>query len=108
MPNTSRRAQLEQMLRENPGDDFLEYGLAVEFLNEGKIDEGVGRFKRIIERSPDYCAAYFRAGQALAAAERPSEARAMLESGIAAAQRAGNAHAAAEMQDALSELPPQR
>ena len=35
MPNPSRRSQLEAMLEENPGDEFLEYGLAVEYLNEG-------------------------------------------------------------------------
>ena len=108
MPKQSRRAQLEAMLEENPGDEFLEYGLAVEYLNEGDVDGGVSRLRRLIEGSPDYCAAYFRAGQALAAEQRWDEARSMLESGIAAAQRVGDAHAAGEMQEALRELPPTR
>ncbi len=34
MPKQSRRCQLEAMLKENPGDEFLEYGLAVEYLIE--------------------------------------------------------------------------
>ena len=66
MPKQSRRSQLEAMLQENPGDAFLEYGLAVEYLNEGDVDGGVSRLRRLLETSPDYCAAYFRAGQALA------------------------------------------
>ena len=105
MPKQSRRCQLEAMLKENPGDEFLEYGLAVEYLNEGDVDGGVSRLRRLLETSPDYCAAYFRAGQALAVEQRWDEARSMLESGIATAQRIGNTHAAGEMQEALHELP---
>lgn len=108
MNASSRRAQLEAMLKENPGDVFLEYGLAVEYLNAGDLDDGLARLKQIIERSPDYCAAYFRAGQALAGEQRWDEARAQFERGIAAAERVGDSHAAAEMREALSELPQMR
>jgi hypothetical protein len=106
MTNPSRREKLEEMLAENPGDDFLEYGLAVEYLNEGELGAGLARLRGIIDRSPDYCAAYFRAGQALAADERWSEARTLLEQGIAAAERVGDLHAAGEMREALAALPP--
>jgi hypothetical protein len=44
------------------------------------------------------------AGQMLSAAGRYEEARQMLESGIARAERAGNKHAQEEMQGLLQEL----
>ena len=35
-----RRQMLEQSLAEDPGDTFLRYGLAMQCLREGDVEEG--------------------------------------------------------------------
>ena len=37
---SARRQMLEQSLAEDPTDTFLRYGLAVQCLREGDLDEG--------------------------------------------------------------------
>jgi Flp pilus assembly protein TadD len=96
---------LAQFLRENPNDAFARYGLAMEHSNRGNVEEALAEFNKLIELHPDYAAGYFMAAQMLARAGRSDEARTLLEGGIAAAARTGNAHAKSEMQAMLDELP---
>lgn len=95
---------LKQILAQNPDDAFARYGLAMEHSRAGAIDAALAEFNRLIEQHPAYVAGYQMAAQMLAAAARREEARSYLERGIAAAQKAGNAHAQSEMQTLLEEL----
>ena len=54
---------------------------------------------------PPYIPAFFMAAQQLTHAGRAEEAAGRLRAGIAAAERSGDAHAAAEMREFLSTLP---
>ncbi|MGO9208978.1 MAG: tetratricopeptide repeat protein [Terriglobales bacterium] len=99
-----RAEMLKQFLEQNPNDAFARYGLAMEYSRAGEIETALTEFKKLLEVHPDYTAAYQMAGQMLAAAGRYEEARSMLESGIARAERAGNKHAQEEMQGLLQEL----
>lgn len=100
----SRRAKIEAMLKANPSDAFLSYGLALEMLKEGDQTAGVEQLKRVIEHHPDYHAAHFQLGQTLAHSGEVEEARAWLEQGIDAARRSGDTHAADEMEGLLMTL----
>ena len=95
---------LKQLLEQNPNDAFARYGLAMEYSRAGEIETALAEFKKLLELHPDYIAGYQMAGQMLASAGRYEEARQMLESGMACAQRAGNKHAQEEMQGLLQEL----
>ena len=95
---------LKQFLEQNPNDAFARYGLAMEYSRAGAIESALAEFKKLLEIHPDYTAGYQMAGQMLSAAGRYDEARQMLESGLASAQRAGNRHAQEEMQNLLQEL----
>ena len=95
---------LKQFLEQNPNDAFARYGLAMEYSRAGDVEAALAEFKRLLEVHPDYTAGYQMAGQMLASAGRSEEARQMLESGLASAQRAGNKHAQEEMQGLLQEL----
>src|SRR5262249_37764494 len=101
---STRKQQLEEMLREDPSDSFLRYGLAMEFVSEGNDSEAVKQFHALLETDPDYVAGYHQAGLALVRLGRDLEARQMLTSGMAAAQRQGNMHAAEEMSGVLGGL----
>jgi Tfp pilus assembly protein PilF len=91
------------MLREDPSDSFLRYGLAMEFVSEGNDAEAVKQFQTLLQTDPDYVPGYHQAGLALVRLSRAAEARQMLTNGIAAAERQGNMHAAEEMSGVLRE-----
>ena len=95
---------LTEILGQTPNDAFARYGLAMEYSNQGAIDRAMDEFGKLLAAHPDYTAGYFMAAQTLVRAERIDEARKMLQDGIRSAQRAGNAHAQAEMEGLLTEL----
>jgi Flp pilus assembly protein TadD len=104
MTGKSRKQQLEEMLAEDPHDPFLRYGLAMEHVGAGQDEEAVRCFRELLQTSPDYVPGYMQAGRALARLNRLEEARAIFQSGIAAAQQQGDLHAAEEMAGFLEGL----
>jgi predicted Zn-dependent protease len=107
MPEKSRRRlMLEQSLAEDPADAFLRYGLAVQCLSEGDLEQGRQRLLDLIaDRPDDQVAAYQQLGQSYAQTGENEGARAILGVGIEKARAAGDWHAAAEMEQAISMLP---
>jgi predicted Zn-dependent protease len=106
MPEKSaRRLMLERSLAESPDDAFLRYGLAMQCLREGDIEEGRQRLRSLIEDDPDrQIPAYQQLGQSYADAGETEEAAAILRVGIAKAKTSGDGHAAAEMEQLLDSL----
>ena len=102
---SARRLMLEQSLAEDPGDTFLRYGLAVQCLREGDVDEGRTRLRALIADHPDdQVPAYQQLGQSFAESGETDAARETLKAGIAIAQKRGDWHAAAEMEQLLETL----
>jgi predicted Zn-dependent protease len=97
-------AMLKEILAQQPGDAFAQYGLAMAYASEGDLATAVGEFYRLLLEHPDYTPGYFMAGQTLVKAGRIDEAKERLREGIASAQRTGNAHALSEMEQLLDEL----
>jgi predicted Zn-dependent protease len=100
-----RRLKLEQSLAEDPVDPFLRYGLALQCLREGDIEEGRGRLRALIADHPeDQVAAYQQLGQSYLETGEAAEAGLVLRAGIAKAQARGDWHAQAEMEGLLSQI----
>jgi predicted Zn-dependent protease len=99
-----RIQMLNEILAQEPNNAFARYGLAMEYSNSGNIDQALDEFHKLLSANPDYAAGYFMAAQTLVKSGRRDEARAMLENGIVAARRQGDAHAASEMQGMLEEI----
>ncbi len=100
-----RRLMLEQSLAEDPADPFLRYGLAVQCLSEGDVEEGRERLKALIaDRPDDQVAAYQQLGQSYAQTGENEAATAVLRAGIEKARLACDWHAAAEMEQSLGML----
>jgi predicted Zn-dependent protease len=97
-------AALTEILTQNPNEPFARYGLAMAYAAEGRQTEALAEFDQIIQRTPDYVPAYQMSAQELLKAGRPDEARTRLESGLLAANRTHNSHAASEMQAMLDDL----
>lgn len=97
-------ALLTEILQQNPADSFARYGLAMEYVSQGNTEKALEEFATVTEKNPDYVPAYQMSAQTLAKLHRTEEAIARLKSGLAAAERTNNHHAASEMQALLEEL----
>ena len=95
---------LQSMVEQNPADSFSRYGLAMELVNAGRLDDAEQQFVTLLEHNPNYVAAYFHGGQTLEKLRRKDDARALYRRGIEAASAAGDDHTAAELQGALDQL----
>ena len=92
-------------MAEDPADSFLRYGLAIQCLSEGDLEEGRQRLKALIaDRPEDQVAAYQQLGQSYAQTGENEAATAVLRAGIEKARAAGDWHAAGEMEQAISML----
>jgi predicted Zn-dependent protease len=99
-----RLSMLQEILDKDPQDAFARYGLAMEYSNTGRTEDALREFESLLQAHPDYTAGYFMAAQTLVRVERILEARQMLATGIACAERTGNSHAKSEMESMLGEL----
>lgn len=99
-----RIATLNEILAQDPDNAFARYGLAMEYANSGQTGPALDEFGKLMAVHPDYAAGYFMAAQTLAKTGKNTEAKIMLENGIAAAKRKGDSHAASEMQGMLEEI----
>jgi predicted Zn-dependent protease len=97
-------AALNEILELDPRNAFARYGLAMEYIAQGSPDSALDAFALLIAQHPDYVPAYQMSAQTLVQAGRIDEARTRLDSGLAAAQRTGNSHAASEMQAMRDEI----
>jgi len=97
-------AALTEILSQNPNEPFARYGLALAYASEGRQTEALAEFDYIVQNTPDYVPAYQMSAQELLKAGRPDEARTRLQSGLLAANRTSNSHAASEMQAMLDDL----
>jgi predicted Zn-dependent protease len=99
-----RRRMLEERLAEDPSDVFLRYGLALQCLRDGDVDEGRARLRALIAEVPEEVAACQQLGQSYLESGETAEAVAALREGIARAKARGDQHAAAEMEGLLGPL----
>ena len=100
----TRRAKIEAMLRDDPGDVFLRYSLALELESAGEADASLEILEALARETPAYVPAFHMAGRQLVALGRIDDARRALREGIDAARSQGNAHAAGEMSELLMSL----
>jgi thioredoxin-like negative regulator of GroEL len=100
----TRRQMLEEFVAKKPDDAFSRYGLAMECMNSGDPAAADTHFRALLAGNADYIPAYLMYAQLLARESRATEARQILSSGIAAATKKGDYHAASEMQALLAEI----
>lgn len=100
-----RLEALRAMVAQDPNNAFARYGLAMEYAKTGHLDEAVSEYTELLQRNPDYAAAYYHGGQALEKLDRLEDARDWYQRGIEATFRSGDAHTRSELQTALDLLP---
>jgi tetratricopeptide (TPR) repeat protein len=100
----SRRQKIEAMLVKDPQDQFLRYTLAMECEKEGEHDRSLELFQGLMNDDPPHVPSFLMAGQSLQNQGLIEDARSVLRTGIEAARRQNNAHAASEMGELLASL----
>ncbi|NNM87097.1 MAG: tetratricopeptide repeat protein [Phycisphaerae bacterium] len=99
-----RLEELRKMLAGDPGDPFLRYAMAMEYVKAGDSGQAIAEFQRLIADHPAYVAAYFMCGRALRDRGDKSAAHQIWLQGIAKAREINDPHAASEMSEELSLL----
>ena len=88
---------LEAMLASGQDNALLRFTLGSALLKEGEVARAVEHLRLAVEQDPDYSAAWKVYGKALQSLGDQRAARAVFESGIAAATQKGDLQAAKEM-----------
>ena len=89
------------MVAVNPANAFARYGLAMEQVKSGRLEEAVDAFQALLAADPNYSAAYFHGGQTLEKLGRLDDARDFYRRGLSVTR---DHHAAGELQAALDIL----
>jgi predicted Zn-dependent protease len=88
---------LEALLAKGPDNALLRYSLGNEYLKLGDLGKAIEHLAAATRLDPRYSAAWKLHGKALQASDRPAEAIAILDQGIAVAEARGDIQAAKEM-----------
>lgn len=100
----NRLEKLQTLLKTEPNDAFLNFGLAMELAKGGRFDESLAQFDRVQQLDPHYIAAYFQKGRTLVSMGEIERAKSELNRGISAATESGDLHARGEMEEMLASL----
>jgi len=99
-----RLSQLEELLKEDPNDSFLQYGIALELAKKGELQNAISRLEKIISENPDYLGAYYQLGQFHEMQKNNSRAMEIYQQGIILAQKLKNNKTMNELREALQQL----
>jgi Flp pilus assembly protein TadD len=100
---SARMRQLEALLADDPSDEFVRYGLAMEYASIGDEKTAAEKLLELADSS-EYVPAFHQAGRFLANIGRTTEAVAILRKGIEVARRQGEFHTLGEMEGLLLSL----
>ena len=99
-----RIEKLNEFLKDNPADSFVQHALALEYIKLGNDDEARKLFEAIVEREPGYVGTYYHLGKLLERTGDNDAAVKVYEKGMSEAKKAGENHAYGELRGAYEEL----
>ncbi|MEW6732836.1 MAG: hypothetical protein AB1489_16040 [Acidobacteriota bacterium] len=99
----SRLEALQELLKNEPNDAFVRYGLANEYYKAGQLEECVNMIVSYLKLANDEGAVYRMLGHALLRLGRRNEARQAFEQGIVAAEHHNHPSMAEEFRETITE-----
>ena len=78
----TRLEQLQQMLLQEPNDEFLQYAIAMEYFSASEIQKAIEILEKILSHNKNYLAAYYQLGKCFEAQNKITEAKNIYEQGI--------------------------
>ncbi len=95
------QTRLEKLLAffyDEPGDEFLKYALATEYLRLNDTVKALGFYEDLMNNHPNYVGTYYHLGKLYEVLGRKPDAVFTYQKGMEAAQKANDKHAFAELQ----------
>ena len=99
-----RIEKLNEFLKSNPADSFVQHALALEYIKLGDDEKARKLFEGILQREPGYVGSYYHLAKLLERNEDMVEAIRIYEKGMEEAKRAGDNHSYSELKSAYEEL----
>lgn len=97
----TRLEQLQQMLLQEPNDEFLQYAIAMEYFSGGELQKAAEGLMKILSANKNYLAAYYQLGKCYEAQQKFTEAKSIYEQGIAIAHAQQKTKTLNELREAL-------
>ncbi|HLR31049.1 MAG TPA: tetratricopeptide repeat protein [Fodinibius sp.] len=97
----SKVKQLARQIKNNPGDSFSKFALALEFRKQGEYKNARILFEDIRDKDPDYVGVYYHLGKLYEMFDRLPEAKKMYEQGIPIADFLNKKRTESELREAL-------
>ncbi|MGI4834156.1 MAG: hypothetical protein ACRYFK_11920 [Janthinobacterium lividum] len=101
MPAPSRLDQLLVFYQQDPTDPFTIYALATEYRADDP-KKAWEYYEKLLTEHSDYVGTYYHAGKLLEGFGKKDEAEQVYRKGLVVSRKAGQLHAAAEIQQALT------
>lgn len=96
--------KLNEFLKANPADSFVQHALALEYIKLGNDGEARKLFEILLEREPGYVGSYYHLAKLLERNGDEKGAIAVYEKGMEEAGKKGDNHAFGELRGAYEEL----
>src|SRR3978361_140322 len=94
----SRLDKLLEFIKNEPGDEFLKYALATEYLRLNQVDNALVYYEDLITNHPNYVGTYYHLGKLYEALNRKQDAINTYETGMKTATLTRDNHAFSEFQ----------
>jgi tetratricopeptide (TPR) repeat protein len=99
-----RISKLNEFLKINPKDSFVQHALALEYIKLGNDGQARLLFEEILNREPGFVGSYYHLAKLLERNDKTEEAIKVYEKGMEEAKKAGENHAYGELRGAYEEL----
>ena len=99
-----RIIKLNEFLKVNPTDSFVQHALALEYIKLGNDEQARVLFEEILNREPGYIGSYYHLAKLLERNDKTDEAINVYEKGMEESKNAGDKHAFGELRGAYEEL----
>lgn len=100
----SKIRQLARQIKNNPGDSFSKFALALEFRKEGEFKKARILFEDILSSDPDYVGVYYHLGKLYEALDLLGDAKELYSKGIEIAEQQNENRTKSELKEALTQL----
>lgn len=101
MDRASRRDMVLQMLEKEPGDVFLNYALAMEYMANEEVPQALEQLQKVLSLDPDHLPCYYQLGKASEALNQNEQAIVYYKQGVELAKKQNNRKALGELNEAL-------
>jgi tetratricopeptide (TPR) repeat protein len=102
--STERLQQIQQMLKDEPNDSFLNYALAIEYAGSGDVKKAIEIIESLLIRDENYLGAYYQLGKYYEETEQPQAAITIYNKGVIIAKQQKNNKTFGELNEALMML----